>query len=94
MTIEHWTPALGQGGSHPIGLLRLVGKHPVDHLLLMAQSRQIRRGGGLRTQGFLPLGEQAGSGPGIRRHKGVMAAVGRGGQAGQGGQRRADRWRH
>jgi hypothetical protein len=34
--VEHRTPALRQGGTHPIGLLRLVGQHPVDHLLLVA----------------------------------------------------------
>ena len=85
VSIEHRPPALGQGGSHPIGLLRLVSQHPVDHLLLVAQSRQVRRGGGLRPQGLLHLGDQAGSGSGVRWHQGVMAAVGSGGQTGPGG---------
>ena len=87
--VEHRPPALRQGGTHPIGLLRLVGQYPVDHLLLVAQGRQVRHGGGHRAQGLLHRGEQAGGDPGIRRHQGVMAAVGRGGQTGPGGQRRA-----
>ena len=90
MSIEHRPPALRQGGTHPGGLLRLEGQHPVDHLLLVAQGRQIRRGGGLRSQGLLHLGEQAGSGGGFRWHQGVMAAVGGGGQTGPGGQQH--RW--
>ena len=53
----------------------LVGQHAVDHLLLVAEGRQVYLGGGRGAQGFLHPGQQGGGGGRISRHQGVVTPV-------------------
>ncbi len=87
MPVQHRMPALRQLPPHLVRQAGAMGKHPVDHLLLMAQGRQLllRRGG--VAQRLLHPGQQLRQGGGVWGHQRVMAAIGGAGQGGFAGER-------
>ena len=72
--VKHPLPARRQLGPHQLRQLRPVGQHPIDHLLLMAQGRQLVCRGGRRAQGRLQRGQQRRDRGGIGRHPGIGRA--------------------
>ena len=77
MLVKHPAPARGQRGSHCSSALRITGKHPIDHLLLVSEGRNAIHRYSRVTDCRLEGTEQCRDGLGILLQQGVMTPLGR-----------------